>query len=85
MLSGSPGTDILSDAVRTMCFSPNGTLYHAQGTDTLSDVNATAAGELGGGFLFQIDMIRPGDAVPSPDFVPRQVLVPLHGLPKVIR
>lgn len=81
-----PSDDILSELVRTICFSPNGTVFHATGTDTLNDRNETSTGSaLGGGFLFQIDMIRPGEGSPSPDFVPRQLLVTLTGLAKVVR
>ncbi len=81
-----PGDDTLSDLVRTICFSPNGTVFHATGTDPLTDRNQTSGGgTLGGGFMFQIDMIRPGESAPSPDFVPRQLLVTLNGLAKVVR
>jgi type II secretory pathway pseudopilin PulG len=87
-----PKADSLSAAMRTICFSPNGTLYHGRGSAPLTDANSVAEVldassnpvTLGGGFLFQIDMLREGESEPK-DFVSRQVLVPLNGMAKVIR
>jgi prepilin-type N-terminal cleavage/methylation domain-containing protein len=96
--TGDP--DVLSSDLRTICFSPNGTIYHGQRAQALTDANKVFAadadpkkdGALGGGFLFHIDLIRKGE--PDPDstenpekksFVARQVLVPLNGLAKVLR
>ena len=66
MMSGAPpATDILSDAMRTMCFSQRDPLSRS-GTDTLSVANATAVGgELGGGFLFPIDVNPPRRSRPE--------------------
>lgn len=86
MLSGGspPGADVPSDLVRTICFSPNGSTFHAQSAETLSDKNETSTGgDLGGGFLFQLD--RANALNPADEFVPRHVLVPLNGLAKVVR
>ncbi len=90
-----PTADTLTADVRTICFSPNGTVYHGQRNEALRDANAVAGvadpdgtqsmGPLGGAFLFQLDLLRPGESEPAAEFVPRQVLVPLSGLAKVIR
>ncbi|MFT3924971.1 MAG: prepilin-type N-terminal cleavage/methylation domain-containing protein [Myxococcales bacterium] len=81
-----PGPDTQSKDVRLVCFSPNGTVYQSIGGGAMTSDGKTAGGvSLGGGFMFQIDVVRPGESDPSPDFVARQVLVPLNGMAKVFR
>jgi hypothetical protein len=68
-----------------VCFSPGGTVFHSQGTATLTTDNTVAGGgSLGGGFMFQVAMLRAGEVEPT-DLVPRELLVPLNGVAKVIR
>jgi|GEM_PF-3743702 len=87
LLSGgtTPGPDVVSADSRLICFAPNGSVFQAAAGGAL-DANFTTGGvSLGGGFLFQLDMLWPGATETTTAFVPRQVLVPFNGLAKVVR
>ncbi len=64
---------------RVLCYTPNGAVHHGDGlAGPLSNNNPG-----GGGFVFQVDMLRPGTTetlVPS-----RRVLVPMDGYAKVLQ
>jgi prepilin-type N-terminal cleavage/methylation domain-containing protein len=72
-----------SAVARSICFAPNGTVYHAAGALDASPLSAT--NDVSGGFLYELRMVRPGLTAAESGLVPRQILVPLSGMARLVR